>query len=301
MKRNDNRTAKQFERYKSNKREILNGTRRLPYTFWRKLFRPLLRGGLWLKRKLCGFSVEVMNDRQIEFPERKSIIFAVTHIGKFDVEIVNEQIKEQFFLVAADFVNTYGNINGLLLNLSGIVYVDERDREDKANTKKLMINLLRSGKNIMIFPEGTWNFSENEIITDIAYGTAEAAIVANAVILPIALEQYGGHFVICEGDVINPAELNADKSVLTTVLRDTLATLKWKILESRGVYHRKDIPVNYWADFIRLRRSEWKGYLMEEQIINCYIPKSKLEYWSIQKDLGTWKVPLWYKILEEER
>lgn len=247
-----------------------------------------------------GFSVELLNDSEVKRPKVKSIIFAVTHIGKFDFQILDEQIKEQFFVVAADFVNTYGNINGFLQNLSGVIYVDERDKEDKADTKKLMIKLLQSGRNIMIFPEGNWNLSENEIIRDIKYGAAEAAISSEAVILPVALEQYGKHFVICKGDVIDPAEFNADKSILTTILRDTLATLKWEIWENRGVYKRKDIPLNYWADFIRLRRSEWKGYLMEEQVINCYIPKDKLEYWQVQKDLKTGKMPLWYRIVLEE-
>lgn len=251
-------------------------------------------------RKMGGFSVELLNDSEIKCPKGKSIIFAVTHIGKFDFQILDEQIKEQFFVVAADFVNTYGNINGFLQNLSGVIYVDERDKEDKADTKKLMIKLLQSGRNIMIFPEGNWNLSENEIIRDIKYGAAEAAISSEAIILPVALEQYGKHFVICKGDVIDPAEFNADKSILTTILRDTLATLKWEIWENRGVYKRKDIPLNYWADFIRLRRSEWKGYLMEEQVINCYIPKDKLEYWQVQKDLKTGKMPLWDKIVLEE-
>lgn len=39
---------------------------------------------------------------------------------------------------------------------------------------------------------------------------------------------------------------------------------------------------------------------MREQIINSYIPKEKLEYWQVQRDLKTDKMPLWYRILLEE-
>lgn len=46
MKNPDNKIAKWFEHYKFRKRKILDGTRRLPYTFWRKFFRPLLRSVL---------------------------------------------------------------------------------------------------------------------------------------------------------------------------------------------------------------------------------------------------------------
>lgn len=72
------------------------------------------------------------------------------------------------------------------MNLNGVVYVDEEDRVDRSNTKSFMIKLLQSGRNVMILPEGTWNLSENEIIRDIAYGTADVAISAGAAIIPIA-------------------------------------------------------------------------------------------------------------------
>ncbi|MCM1307367.1 MAG: hypothetical protein NC223_02075 [Butyrivibrio sp.] len=88
---------KQFELYKSKKQMILSGSRRLPNSRLRSLLRPLLRGGLWLQRKLKGFSVEILNDRKTDIPKGKSVVFAVTHIGKYDVEIVDEQIKRQFF------------------------------------------------------------------------------------------------------------------------------------------------------------------------------------------------------------
>ena len=116
----------------------------------------------------------------------------------------------------------WGTASGFFMNLNGVIYVDEESKEDKANTKKLMISLLQSGKNVMIFPEGTWNFSENEIVYNIAYGAADAAISADAVIVPIAVEQYGKHFVICSGDMVDPVRLQVDKQSLTRILRDKL-------------------------------------------------------------------------------
>lgn len=270
----------------------------MPNDMIRKIFRPLFKSCLWIQRIINGFSVELLND--IKVPKERSIVFAVTHIGKWDFEIVNEQIKEQFFVVAADFMHMYGTISGFFMNLNGVIYVDVESREDKANTKKLMGKLLQSGKNVMIFPEGTWNLSENEIIRDIAYGAAEAAISANAVIVPIAVEQYEKHFVICSGDMLDPLCLQIDNHDFTMILRDELASLRWKIWESRGICSRNTLEDDYWDRFIRERCAEWKEYSMREQIINSYIPKEKLEYWQVQRDLQTNKMPLWYRILLEE-
>lgn len=63
---------------------------------------------------------------------------------------------------------------------------------------------------------------------------------------------------------------------------------------------KKYSPILYWEKFIQERRSEWKGYSMREQVVNTYIPKDKWEYWQIQKDLRTNKIPLWYRIYFEE-
>lgn len=186
------------------------------------------------------------------------------------------------------------------MNLNGVIYLDEEDRKDKANTKKLMTRLLQSGKNIMILPEGTWNLSENEIIRDIAYGTADAAISADAMIVPIAIERFGKHFVIYQGELLDPVKLQIDKQSLTSVLRDELASLKWRIWEQNGICQRSSLPHDYWDKFIRERRAEWKGYSMKEQVVNGYIPKDKWEYWQVQRVLKTDKLPLWYRMLLEE-
>lgn len=40
-----------------------------------------------------------------------------------------------------------------------------------------------------------------------------------------------------------------------------------------------------------LRRcAEWTGYNFRGQIDNCYIPKAKLEYWDLMRDMQKMKV-----------
>ncbi len=292
------RQVESFKRYKRNKKLILKDKKKIPHKMLRKQFRPLFRLCLWIQRKVNGFTVEILND--IKVPKGHPVIFAVTHIGKWDFEIVNEAIREQFFVIAADFIHLHGTIGGFFMRWNGVIYVDEEDKEDKANTKSMMIKLLQSGRNIMIFPEGTWNLSENEMIRDIAYGTADVAISAGAVIVPIAIEQYEKHFVICQGRVLEPAGLQMDKQRLTVALRDELAGLKWKIWEGNGICQRSSLTCDYWDKFIRSRIMEWKEYSMKEQVVNTYIPHEKWEYWQVQKDLMTGKMPLWYQILLEE-
>lgn len=115
--------------------------------------------------------------------------------------------------------------------------------------------VLNQGDNVMIFPEGTWNLSENEIVRDIAFGTADVALQTGAAIIPIAVEQYESRFVINMGGMLSVAGFT-DKTNLTVALRDALATLKWEIWEREGIQNRAELPDSYWEDFIEKRRKE---------------------------------------------
>lgn len=102
----------------------------------------------------------------------------------------------------------------------------------------------------MIFPEGAWNISVNQPVMGLFTGTADIAIQSKAQIVPVALECYGKDMYVAIGKNIEVAGAWEDKHLLTNHLRDSLATLKWRIFESVGVWKRKDIPKNYRQTFI---------------------------------------------------
>lgn len=285
-----------FERYQRQKAAIIQKNREIPFVRVKKHIRPILRLLLYLQRKTVGFQVEVIHRTKLN--NKNPVIFAVTHIGKWDMEIVNEQLPYHFYIVASDFINTYRKISGCFLNCTGIIWVNVHNRKDRHNTKKMMKKVMEQGDNVMIFPEGAWNLYEAEIVRDIAYGTAEVSVAMNADIIPIAVEQYGKRFVINMGQPMHPCDYKKKKELLTLALRDRMATLKWEIWEREGVQRRAAVPEDYWDDFIAQRQDEWKGYFMKEQL-DTFIPKEKLEYWSVQKDLKTGYLPRWYQMALE--
>lgn len=181
-----------------------------------------------------------------------------------------------------------GTFSGLFMWMNGVVYMDVLDKEDRKNSRDFMIKVLREKGNIMIFPEGTWNLSPNELIYDIQLGVVDIAMNTGAAIVPISMEQYEEKrkFVINVGKVmrlnfIRSGNVEEEKIRRMQQLRDTMATLKYEIWEHEGMTKRADIHANEWPEFIRRRLAEWKGYDLKEQIINCYIPREKLEYWDM--------------------
>lgn len=123
-----------FEQYKVKKSERLKDNKPIKHLWLRKAFRPLMRAMLWCQRKICGFSIEFINS-ELE-PTDKQRVFAVSHIGKWDFEIVNEVIKPHFHILASDFMNMHGKFVGYAMNAFGVIFVDEQDKEDRANTRR---------------------------------------------------------------------------------------------------------------------------------------------------------------------
>lgn len=45
-----------------------------------------------IKNRIGGFSFEIIGDKRIK--TNRPVIFAVTHVGKFDIEVVSEAIQD---------------------------------------------------------------------------------------------------------------------------------------------------------------------------------------------------------------
>ena len=53
-----------------------------------------------IKNRLGKFTYEVIKDERIKTD--RPIIFALTHVGKFDIELTSEAIKDHYYLLSGD-------------------------------------------------------------------------------------------------------------------------------------------------------------------------------------------------------
>ena len=208
----------------------------------------LLLPCIMLLRKIGGIKLTVVCDEREK--DNEPVIYACTHIGGVDIETAFEVIKKPCWLFLGDPREVYKNIDGFMLGLNGVICLDSKDKDDRSIAKETAIGLLQNGGSLMIFPEGAWNISVNQPVMGLFAGTADIAIQSGAHIVPVALECYGKHMYAAVGKNIEVAGVWEDKYVLTNHLRDTLATLKWRIFESVDTWNRKDIPEDYRQTFI---------------------------------------------------
>lgn len=210
----------------------------------RKILHRFLLFGLKINKIIKGEKLVIVDNKSIR--TNRPTIFACTHIGGHDVEMSCEAVGQLCYLFIGDPGEMYLSPLWFLLSLNGVIFLDTDSKTDRHIAKETAIRYLKNKNNLLIFPEGAWNITENEPVMKLYTGTIEMAILADADIVPVALEEYDNTYYVNIGKNIRIK--NADlkkKDKYTKRLRDVLCTLKWEIWEKYGKSSRDSIPPNY--------------------------------------------------------
>lgn len=273
---------RKIQQYKTKKQIVVSSTQPLKGLCLHRNIHPFLRWLLKVKSKVCGLAYEII-DNKFSGYSNETVVYAVTHIGKYDFEMIMEALPIVAYVFAGDWEMAYGTIDDYFLRVNGVIYVDTEDKEDRINSAKLMVKTLKEGMSVMIFPEGIWNLSESFPMQKIYSGAITAAQEADVPIVPIAIEQREKHFYVSVGEKMSVQGLT--KETGTQELRDTLASLKWKIWEKLPREKRENVPQGGYDNFIKERLAEWPQFNME--IINGRVYRDFVdkELGAIKKDL----------------
>lgn len=253
------RITEKINQYKTYKRAAVEQSLPIKHISFHKKIYPLLCRVLSIKRTLLGQHITVVNDKS-KLPADKPVIYAVTHIGRYDFEMVMETLHRFFYALSGDWELCYGTIDDYFFRMNGVIWVDTEDKEDRHHTYDYVVHALRQGIPILWFPEGIWNLSDHLPMLNLYSGIIRAAIATGAVIIPIAVDQWDKEFTINIGENVDVTQLAGDRQI---ALRDILATLKWELWERLPVEKRSELPEDYWERFLEDRIREWPQFNME--------------------------------------
>lgn len=254
-----------IEYYRNERKYIYENNIPVKGIKWRKRIHKIMFAIIKMKRVLLHQKLTILHDEREDTD--KPIIYACTHIGRYDIEMALESIQDTCFLFLGSPGKLYRSLDGVLVYLFGFIGCDTTEKEDRHIAKELAIRTLKQGGNILIFPEGAWNITENQVVMKLYTGTIEMAIRSGADIVPIAIEQYEKSFYINIGKNISldkATNLN-EKRRLCDDLRDILCTLKWEIWEQFPIVQRSSLPENMGQIFVEKIMSETANdYTVEE-------------------------------------
>ncbi len=206
---------------------------------------------------LAGGEVEVVSDGQENIPDG-AVIFAVTHQGIMDNFVWMPENPRHCILLH------HGDVNKFLIIAqlnTGLVLVSKKpeNANSRINNKLDMIGILSKGHAVCWWPEGTWNLSPNKLILPMSYGFLEVAQKAGVSVVPMVIEYT--YDTTLPKERITKAHIRYGKAIkveLQDSLKEKLheyeeavSTMRWELIEEKGLYQRKDISNLDYINFIK--------------------------------------------------
>lgn len=268
----------QKRKYEYENRMLLKGIN------WRDKLHPILLSLIRLDRKYINKQeFTIINDKRQKTD--KPVIYAITHVGMYDYQIVSEAIRDHQYPFAGDPETMYRSTDGLVLNLNGVVLCDTNSKEDRHIATEKSKELLRNNENLLIYPEGIWNLSSNLLSLPLFPGIINMSLETGCDIVPVAVEQYGSEFYVNIGEnfKLDNITVNDEENLKNYInqqkqkLREQLATLKWEIFEFVPSEKRENLGTyeEEYEKFINNRLNEWVNPKTKEPYYNKSILKER--------------------------
>lgn len=172
----------------------------------------------------------------------KPVIYAANHFCFADTPIMGRITPKRSYILLGKQRLDFSDWIYFMLN--GVIFVDRKDKEDMAASKRAMSAYLNKGRSIVMFPEGTWNLTENLLMLPMKWGIIDIAKETGAQIVPTLLE-YDREQKKCFVRFGSPMTFSPEDSKADAIvtLRDTMATMRWEFWERNGTFCRADLDM----------------------------------------------------------
>ena len=239
-------------------------------------FHPLFIILLKITRLAARQKLRVVLDRRKQ--TERPIIYAPVHIGGDDIQMIFEAIKKPCWLLMGDPHEIYRNIDGMALQMNGLICFDTPYKPDRKLAKARIKVLLRQGGSIMMFPEGAWNVLPDKPVMHLFAGAVEAAICCNAEIVPVGIVKNGKTYYVCLGENISYTKTDiSQKYELTKELRDILAAQQWKLVAKYCPARRQDPKLSLQNFYDEIEGHNTVSYHIADALDTRFIPKGQTD------------------------
>lgn len=210
--------------------------------------------------KVCdifsGGGAEIVVDGLENIPEG-AVIFASTHQGLLDNFVWIPQCpKHSVILHSAE-------TSKLLLAAQvdiGLILVtkEKKNIENRMHAKFDMMSILLHGGSVWMSPETAWNLSPNKLHLPLNYGFIDTAQKTGKPIVPMIIEYT--YKPIGEKEIISKVHIEYAKPIYVgmedslleklELYKESISTIRWKLIEEKGLFHRADISTQEYINFI---------------------------------------------------
>lgn len=197
----------------------------------------------------------------------KSVIYVANHGFRDDALATVLAANNHAYIYWGSLPLFYNTIDGLASSLVGEVVMNRKSKSSRSASIDKSIKVLESGTNLIIFPEGGWNKTSEKLVLDLWRGVYLISKLGNYDVVPIS-HYVKNPEVIDKKNIIHtivdkriPLYLFEEKEALE-LLRDTLASWQYKMMEKYGRTTRKEELKNFYTsdvawDYLVQKRMEY--------------------------------------------
>ena len=195
----------EFEKYKSNHKTIMKTLG---------------------KAVSCFLKLEIENQNNI--PESDGNIFVFNHRRSSDIPVAYLVLKNRFARLLTKKEYELSPLRFLQKPL-GTIYVNRYSKISGKTSRLVMIQTILNKGNLIVFPEGTRN-KTNELLLPFRYGAVRVAQITNAPIIPVVIEKVKSKKYkvrIGEKIIINQSDdIKESNDKLHNIMKEMLIDLK---------------------------------------------------------------------------
>lgn len=148
----------------------------------KRLLHPIMLSGV---KVFDNCKVIVVGENTIDNLNEPAI-FVVNHTNGHDFPVAAQVIKKHFYILA-DFTMKKDLVVNALNRLNGCVYVDRKNPDSKKESKQKLTEHLKNRRNVLLFPEGTWNLHSSKLLLPLNWGAVDLSQKTDKPIIPIVL------------------------------------------------------------------------------------------------------------------
>ena len=191
------------------------------------------------------FPVSFLLNQQIvgteNFPQDNGFIIVSNHLHPLDSLMILSKIRGIPYRLLIKQEVSQGKL-GSLFSWSGSIFVDRKSADSRREAKDELVKTVLHGGNVLIFPEGTINYSREQPLLDFKFGAVSVAQITGAPIIPIAItDQYefmSKNLFVTVGMAIH-VSIHEDLATANDRLKSAVKELVIK----NGIIHRKGAGV----------------------------------------------------------
>lgn len=205
------------------------------------------------------FKYDLVVERKTKLPKNKSYIFAASHYFYFDILSINGTVDRNCYMLSGG-LRTLPKTTVFLGWLNGGIYVNRLDKNSRKDSIKKMGRVLKAGNSILIYPEGVFNNSKNQLCLKLYSGVYNISLQNEVEVVPISLYKDDDKKIVyvSYGKPIKLYEYDKDRGL--QILRDNIATLLYEQIEKYStVLDRTKINGDIHLDYMSKRLKEYLG------------------------------------------